>query len=165
MTAEPENEPTAGMPASPAPKPKRGRAGAGRGSERRQARILALQAFFEADLTSHQLSAIIQRTMREEAVVGETEGYFRLLTAGIVDQQEQIDELIAAAAPAFPIAQLSPVDRNVLRIAVWELLHPDQVPTRAAINEAVELAKRFGGENSSRFVNGVLATIAGSLPG
>ena len=77
-----------------------------------------------------------------------------------MDHFREIDPYIAEAAPAFPIAQLPAVDRNVLRLAIYELLHEAEVPPKAAINEAVELAKRFGGENSSRFVNGVLGTIA-----
>ena len=68
-----------------------------------------------------------------------------------------------AAAPAFPVAQLPAIDRNVLRLAIYELLRETDVPPKAAINEAVELAKRFGGDNSGRFVNGVLGTIAARI--
>ena len=74
-----------------------------------------------------------------------------------------IDREIGLAAPAFPIEQLSPVDRNALRIAIFELRYTD-VPVKVAINEAVELAKRFGGESSGRFVNGVLGTVVDRLP-
>jgi transcription antitermination factor NusB len=85
------------------------------------------------------------------------------LVRGVMENFREIDPYIAEAAPAFPIAQLPAVDRNVLRLAVYELLHEAEVPPKAAINEAVELAKRFGGENSSRFVNGVLGTFASRI--
>jgi N utilization substance protein B len=74
--------------------------------------------------------------------------------------QDVIDPHIAAAAPAFPVDQLPAIDRNVLRLAIYELLRETDVPVKAAINEAVELAKRFGGDSSGRFVNGVLGTVA-----
>jgi N utilization substance protein B len=82
----------------------------------------------------------------------------------VLTRREEIDPYIAAAAPAFPLAQMAAVDRNVLRLAVYELLHEPAVPPKAAINEAVELAKRFGGDSSGRFVNGVLGTIVEQLP-
>jgi N utilization substance protein B len=91
--------------------------------------------------------------------------YALRLIRGINGDQQRIDALIGEAAPAFPLPQLPSVDRNVLRIAVYELLHERRVPTKAAINEAVEIAKRFGGTNSSRFVNGVLGTVLQRIEG
>jgi N utilization substance protein B len=85
--------------------------------------------------------------------------YVERLVTGVAAERQEIDAAIAAAAPAFPVEQLPAVDRNVLRIAIYELWHERDVPVKAAINEAVELAKHFGGENSGRFVNGVLGTI------
>jgi N utilization substance protein B len=128
---------------------------------RHQARVLALQVIFEADVTDHPLAEIEQRTFAdpEEQVPPEVSTYAQRLVRGFTGDRERIDALIAEAAPAFPIAQLASVDRNVLRIAVYELLHEPHVPAKAAINEAIEIAKRFGGTNSSRFVNGVLGTV------
>ncbi len=88
----------------------------------------------------------------------------RLLIEGIFEHKRAIDREIELAAPAFPIGQLSPVDRNTLRIAIFELRYSNDVPVKVAINEAVELAKRFGGESSGRFVNGVLGTVVDRLP-
>jgi N utilization substance protein B len=82
------------------------------------------------------------------------------LVSGVLGLQDVIDPHIAAAAPAFPVDQLPAIDRNVLRLAIYELLRETDVPVKAAINEAVELAKRFGGDSSGRFVNGVLGTVA-----
>ena len=77
----------------------------------------------------------------------------------MLSKQDDIDRIIAKAAPAWPVAQLPPVDRNVLRLALAEMLGDNKTPVRAVINEAVELAKRFGSDGSARFVNGVLGAI------
>lgn len=131
---------------------------------RRQARTLALQVLYETDQTSHPRNEVLDRTFESEEPSEETAVYVRLLTDGIVLHQRAIDREIEMAAPAFPIAQLSPVDRNALRIAIFELRYAKDVPVKVAINEAVELAKRFGGESSGRFVNGVLGTVVDRLP-
>lgn len=86
------------------------------------------------------------------------------LARGVVRHQPEIDPIVERAAPAFPMPQLASVDRVVLRLAVYELLHEPKVPLKVAINEAVEIAKRYGGPNSGKFVNGVLRTIAESMP-
>ena len=87
------------------------------------------------------------------------------LAHGAVANRTTIDATIERAAPAFPIGQIASIDRSVLRVAVYELYHDRDVPSRVAVNEAVEIAKRYGGPNSGRFVNGVLRTIAKELPG
>lgn len=78
---------------------------------------------------------------------------------GVLDNVKEADELIVNAAPEWPIEQISAVDKTILRIAVYEILHSNEVPPKVAINEAVELGKTFGSENSSKFINGVLGTI------
>lgn len=78
---------------------------------------------------------------------------------GVIDNCKEADELIVKAAPEWPLEQISTVDKTILRIAVFEILHSDEVPPKVAINEAVELGKTFGSENSSKFINGVLGTI------
>jgi N utilization substance protein B len=78
---------------------------------------------------------------------------------GVQDSVKESDELIVKAAPEWPLEQISTVDKTILRIAVYEILHSDEVPPKVAINEAVELGKTFGSENSSKFINGVLGTI------
>lgn len=130
---------------------------------RHQARTLAMQILYEADVAGHPASEVLERYTTDMSLPQPVRRYVERLVTGVLADQEAIDRQIAAAAPAFPVEQLPPVDRNILRIAIYELVNERDVPLKAAINEAVELAKRFGGENSSRFVNGVLGTIAGNM--
>jgi N utilization substance protein B len=133
------------------------------GGKRHQARILALQILFEVDLTAHDPMEVLARTFADQPAPPETRRYVERLVVGTLTDQEEIDRYVFAAAPAFPVAQLPSVDRNVLRIAIYELLRQPDVPPKVAINEAVELAKRFGGDNSGRFVNGVLGTVVETI--
>jgi transcription antitermination protein NusB len=135
------------------------------GGRRHQARILALQVLYEVDVTDHELTDVLARTTEDtdEVVTDAVRTHVDRLVRGATAKREQIDKYIGEAAPAFPVNQLPAVDRNVLRLAIYELLNEPDVPRKAAINEAVELAKRFGGMNSSRFVNGVLGTVTDRL--
>jgi N utilization substance protein B len=135
------------------------------GGRRHQARILALQVLYEVDVTDHPLADVLSRTIDDpdEVVTTSVRSHVNRLVRGAIDHQVEIDKYIADAASAFPVNQLPAVDRNVLRLAIYELLSEPDVPQKAAINEAVELAKRFGGMNSSRFVNGVLGTVTDRL--
>jgi transcription antitermination protein NusB len=133
------------------------------GGRRHQARILALQILFEIDLTNHEPADVLARTFADQPTPPETRRYVERLVKGTLTDQAEIDQYVLAAAPAFPVAQLPSVDRNVLRIAIFELLRQANVPPKVAINEAVELAKRFGGDNSGRFVNGVLGTVVNQI--
>jgi N utilization substance protein B len=144
------------------------------GGPRHLARITAMQVLYEIDVADHAASVVLARTFEDPDLSAEDEGpagdalaavreRVERLVRGVMENFREIDPYIAEAAPAFPIVQLPAVDRNVLRLAIYELLHEADVPPKAAINEAVELAKRFGGENSSRFVNGVLGTIASKI--
>lgn len=139
------------------PVSKRGRKSLGR--DRREARVLAMKILFEADLTPHDALDVLFRELGDDSVAEDQQRYCETLVRGVVSELESIDRQIGEAAPAFPVDQLPAVDRNVLRVAVYELTMNPEVPTKAAINEAVELAKLFGGDNSSRFVNGVLGSI------
>lgn len=130
---------------------------------RRQARILAMQILYESDVAGHPVEEVLARYLDDQSTPQPARRYAERLVLGVLEDQGRIDAMIAEAAPAFPIEQLPPVDRNILRIAVYELLYESDVPLKAAINEAVELAKLYGGESSSRFVNGVLGTIAANL--
>jgi N utilization substance protein B len=131
---------------------------------RHQARTLALQVLFEVDIAGHVAADVLARYMGDLALPQPVRRYVERLVTGVMEHLDEIDRQIGAAAPAFPVSQLAAVDRNILRIAIYELQHEPDVPVKAAINEAVEIAKRFGGENSSRFVNGVLGTITAGLP-
>jgi N utilization substance protein B len=168
-----ESEATAGRHNGSDGRPNRGDGPSGRdgrrdrgspGGKRHQARILALQILFEVDLTAHDPRDVLDRTFADQPAPHETRRYVERLVEGSLNHREEIDKLVAEAAPAFPVTQLPSIDRNVLRIAIYELLREGDVPPKAAINEAVELAKRFGGDSSGRFVNGVLGTIVDAIP-
>ena len=121
--------------------------------------MLALQVLYEIDVTGHGLDETLARTFEAQPAPPPIREHVEQLVRGVLPRRDEIDPVIADAAPAFPVARLPAIDRNVLRLAIYELLHEPGVPPKAAINEAVELAKRFGGENSGRFVNGVLGTV------
>jgi N utilization substance protein B len=127
---------------------------------RRKARVLALKALYEADVAGHNASQVLERLITEEAAGGEAAEYARYLVRGVLAHRRRIDQVIRRKAPLFPLEHLSPVDRNILRIAIFEILVDNKVPVRAAINEAVELAKRYGNDSSPRFVNGVLGSVS-----
>jgi len=128
--------------------------------KRRRARVLALQALFEVDTVGHPQEETLARMAKETAIPAEVLEFARELTDGVFANREKIDALIEETAPAWPLHQLASIDRNILRLAIYEVVIDNKVPMRAAINEAVELAKEFGGETSPRFVNGVLGAIS-----
>jgi N utilization substance protein B len=125
---------------------------------RRQARITALQALYEIDSVQHAPGSVLQRHIRKAHLPGEGEAFLLKLVQGVLKHKEQLDGLIATYAPEWPVDQMAIIDRNILRIALFEFLIEGSTPPKVAINEAVELAKRFGSDSSSRFVNGVLGT-------
>ncbi|OGO49704.1 MAG: transcription antitermination factor NusB [Chloroflexi bacterium RBG_16_68_14] len=127
--------------------------------QRRRARIAALQALHEADSSRHAPLEVLERLVADQRLARETAAFARDLIQGVLAQQDEIDQAIARAAPAWPVEQLPPVDRNILRLAIREMLGDNGTPVRAVINEAVELAKTFGSESSAKFVNGVLGSI------
>jgi N utilization substance protein B len=127
---------------------------------RRKARSLALQALYEIDSTRHNAEEVTTHLLAEERLSGENNAFVRELVSGVIQNKEKLDENIRRFAPAWPIEQLSVVDRNILRLAIFELLFNNKTPIKVAINEAVELAKSFGSDNSARFVNGVLSSVS-----
>jgi len=127
---------------------------------RRRARILALQTLYEADTTGHDVQETLSRLLAEAPVPDEIAAFARELVTDTISQREYIDGVIAEVAVAWPVDQMAPVDRNILRLAILEILLKNSTPLRAAINEAVELAKTFGSDNSARFVNGVLGSVS-----
>jgi N utilization substance protein B len=127
---------------------------------RRKARITALQALFEVDSVAHDAEETLDRLLAEAPLSEDGMAFARELVSGVLTNREEIDNMIQAHAPAWPVAQLAIVDRNILRLAIFEILLDNKVPVRAAINEAVELAKTFGSENSPKFINGVLGAVS-----
>ncbi len=137
-------------------------------ASRRQARIVALQTLYEVDSTSHPVEEVLQRNLNEPVVDGgkedsldaEGQAFVEVLVTGVLANAEDLDQIIVRSAPNWPLDQMSPIDKGILRLAIFEILFDNKVPLKAAINEAVELAKRFGSDSSSRFINGVLGTVA-----
>ena len=133
------------------------------GDLRRSSRAIALQALYEGDVAAHPAEEAVQ-WIREEGTLPDEAFPFALeLIRGVVKNRDNIDELIQRFAPTWPVRHLPAIDRNILRLALYEVTFDSEVPHKAAINEAVELAKTFGSESSSRFVNGVLGTVMEEL--
>jgi len=130
---------------------------------RRKARVIALQALYEVDSVAHDVEETLERLVAEASLPEEGARFARELVGGVLASKERIDATIQTYAPAWPVAQLAAIDRNILRLAIFEILLNNKVPVKAAINEAVELAKTFGSENSPKFVNGVLGSICAQL--
>jgi N utilization substance protein B len=133
-------------------------------ANRHLSRSIVLQSLFEWDLNAIDRKAVIEvldRNIEEFAPNKTDRPFMEKLLDGILGKQPELDLVIEKAAPEWPIDRISPVDRNILRLGLFELLFADrkEVPAKVAINEAIELAKQFGGDNSSRFVNGVLGAV------
>jgi N utilization substance protein B len=127
---------------------------------RRRSRILALQALYEIDTTHHPAGTVLDQRLAEDPLPAEGEAFARELITGVMKHQAELDELIQHYAPEWPVDQMAVVDRNVLRIAIYEFSISKATPIKVAINEAVELAKLFGSDSAPRFVNGVLGALA-----
>jgi transcription antitermination protein NusB len=133
-------------------------------ANRHLSRSIVLQTLFEWDLNAidkKEIRAVLDRNVDEFAENKTDTPFMAKLLDGVLGKQPELDQVIEKAAPEWPIDRISPVDRNILRLGLFELLFADrkEVPAKVAINEAIELAKQFGGENSSRFVNGVLGAV------
>jgi N utilization substance protein B len=122
--------------------------------------MLALQALYEADSVGHEAEKVLDRLLSEEELSEDNVSFARNLVKGVIQNKEKIDENIRRFAPAWPVAQISVIDRNTLRLAIFEILLDNKVPVKVAINEAIELAKLFGSDSSPKFVNGVLGSVS-----
>ncbi len=134
---------------------------------RHEARIVALQALFEMDCVGHQSAAALEQRLAEMPLPEQGIQFARELVQGVTADITKLDKLIEHYAPEWPVEQIAIIDRNVLRIAIYEVLVCDGTPVKVAINEAVELAKQFGSDSSGRFVNGVLGSLVAKeeIPG
>jgi N utilization substance protein B len=126
---------------------------------RRQARIAALQELYELDCTKHKVEETSARLRAGETLAQEALGFSEELVKGVLQHKSELDALIKKFAPAFPVEQMPIIDRNILRLAIFEILFNDKTPSKVAINEAIELAKEFGSDASPRLINGVLGSI------
>lgn len=127
-------------------------------------RSLAMQSLFEWDFQgqiSGKMEEIVDRNVREFALGLEDASFTKKLVQGVLDHQKAVDAMIEKCAPEWPLDQVTVIDRNILRLGIYELVHGsyDDAPPKVAINEAIELAKTFGSDSSARFVNGVLGTV------
>ncbi len=138
-------------------------------ASRHLSRSIVLQSLYEWDFYDKKpvLKNIVARNIKDFGPGLEELDFIWQLIEGIEKRISELDKIIEKAAPEWPIAQVSMIDRNVLRIGLFELLHADkeQVPPKVAINEAIELAKTFSGSTSGKFVNGVLGTVYKQLGG
>ena len=127
---------------------------------RRQARNVALQALYELDSTRHSVADVMTARLEEEPLVDELRDFAYKLVNGVLQHEARLDVVIQEYAPEWPLSQMAVVDRNILRMAIYEFAILKETPIKVAINEAIELAKDFGSDSASRFINGVLGTLA-----
>lgn len=126
---------------------------------RRRARATVLQVLYELDFTDHKAIPALEARLEDRPLPESAEAFARSLAIGVQTYRTYIDSIVSKLAPEWPIDQIAAVDRNVLRVAVYELLFEPEIPPKVTINEAVELAKMFGSDSSPRFVNGVLGSL------
>lgn len=133
-------------------------------SNRHLGRIVALQTLYEQDFraecgdTDFTLDEVLDRNINRYSETIDDKEFIVSLVHGVADKSAELDAVLQPIAPEWPLAQIARIDRMVLRIGLYELTYEQDVPPKVVINEAVELAKAFGSENSSKFVNGVLGT-------
>ena len=125
---------------------------------RRKARVIAVQVLYEIDGSDHEVASALE-TRLEESAAPAADAYTRKLVYGVLANRPEIDKIIAKHAPNWPIQQIAMVDRNILRVAIYEILMAGETPPKVAINEAVELGKIYGADRSPMFVNGVLGAL------
>jgi len=130
---------------------------------RRKARSIALQALYEIDSVQHDPEETLRNLREEQGLSEETFKFAGELVNGVIRYKEKLDAQIHRYAPAWPIEQIAYIDRNILRLAIFEILIDNKIPVKVAINEAVELAKNFGGDSSSKFINGVLGAVSANI--
>ena len=131
-------------------------------ANRHLARSVAMQTLYEWDFRgqpSAVVPAMVDLNLKEFAPHLKDDGFSLELVNGVIDNEKEIDELIVKYAPQWPLDQITLVDRNILRLGIYELKYSPNIPAKVAINEAIELAKTYGGQSSGRFVNGVLGAI------
>lgn len=131
-------------------------------SNRHLSRTIAMQSLYQWDflgMPEDRVTEIISFNRKEFAPKFDDEKFVEELVSGVIQNQSDIDEIITTFAPDWPLEMLTLIDRNILRLGVYELKFSDAIPAKVAINEAIELAKGFGGQSSGKFVNGVLGAV------
>ena len=125
----------------------------------RKVRLLALKVLYECDLTMHDWAFALESHSPKGKTSSKINALAREKIEGVLNQKTSLDEIIQSLAPTWPTSQISAIDRNVLRMAIFELQQGSTIPIKVVINEAIEIAKDFGSENSGKFVNGVLGSL------
>jgi len=126
---------------------------------RRRTRVVALQALYEADSVGHDIEQVLRDRIADAGLSRSSAKFAESLVRGVLANREEIDKIVSGFAPSWPIDQMAIVDKNILRIAISEIVMGKTTPPKVAVNEAVELAKTFGSDSSSKFVNGVLGSV------
>jgi len=135
----------------------------------RRARFLVIESLYESETSNHDPEAVYSRRLEDVATEDPEvcepgpSGFGRGVLRSVLRRREELDRFIAEAATQYPVDTLAVVDRNILRLAIWELLSDNSAPVAAVVNEAVELAHRYGGESSPGFVHGVLRTVTARI--
>lgn len=127
---------------------------------RRRARRVTLETLYEYDVANHAPGEVLERRIEENPMENAGIEFANRLVNGVIEHLDEMDRLIARYAPEWPLDQMAVIDRNILRIAIYEFLIDGETPIKVAINEAVELAKTYGSDSAPRFINGVLGTLA-----
>ena len=127
---------------------------------RTRARSIALQVLYEIDIVDHPPGAALQARLEDSNLQENLQKFSEAIVTNVFPIREKLDLFIAEHAPEWPIDQVAVIDRNILRIALWEFAVYGETPIKVAINEAIELAKIFGSDSAPRFVNGVLGSLA-----
>ena len=122
--------------------------------------MLALQTLYEVDVAGHKAEETLAVHLEGVSLSEESATFARELVLGVTKNKREIDRYIRKFAPAWPVAQIPAIDRNILRLAIFEILLDNRVPVKVGINEAVELAKTFGSDSSPKFINGVLGSVS-----
>ena len=130
-------------------------------SNRHLGRIVAMQTLYQWDFNGGKENAVetLERNLQETALSQDEYDFPKKIIDGVLGKQKEIDKLIIKFAPEWPLDKITIIDRNVLRIGIYELKFVEEIPAKVAINEAIEIAKSFGGESSGKFINGVLGAI------
>ena len=128
-------------------------------NNKRKSRVAALQVLYELDSSEHNLETVLSTYPEDIELPKTVRSFSRNLVSGVLAHREEIDKIIETFAPSWPVHQIATVDRNILRVAIYEIRFGGQTPPKVAVNEAVEIAKIFGADGAPKFVNGVLGSV------
>src|SRR6266542_489075 len=133
-------------------------------NRRREARELAMKILFQVEVGHRPLTEVMETTVEAVAIPEEEKEYVEGVVRGVLDHQEALDSIIGDLASGWKLERIANVDRNILRVALYEIQHRDDIPSSVSVNEAVEMAKKYSTADSGKFVNGILGTYLRSKP-